>query len=130
MNEASAGHRNDALDRVEAKRQVRLLETRINNWVSPTSAEKDIETGRAGTGSEPVPEQAPPRVTPPHAEIKLATQDNGIHQGGPLSTLTEMSAEFSLEDGSAEFILLQDNLKSRLSRAETNVSTNHTDYFV
>ena len=93
---------NAALERLEAKRQIRMLETSIESWGTMNTSH-DVEAG-----GYVVSEQAP--ATSPSRGTSLPPLTEAVY---------ETSGEFSLDGtlGSGEFALLEGDLKARLDRS-------------
>ena len=144
VNESIRDAKTDSLERLEAKRKLRILESSIHNW-GRVSTEVDVEKGLEAApeqapvstakrgllatltegscefssrdlGADPIPEQAPVSAR------KLAT----LAESSSELKLGESSASFTTEgdiehklaetEGSAEFVELTGNLQSRLGR--------------
>jgi hypothetical protein len=104
------------LERLEAKRRVRLLETQINNWATDRH-NKDNDEEKTQP-SQSTPEQAPAKSTEPPKQPKARVMP--VMDRPPkalcLSAVVEMSGEFSAsgEGESAEFTTMENTLLTRL----------------
>ena len=132
VNESKNDAKTDALERLEARRKLRILESSIQNW-DGGSDELDIEKGQNA-----VPEQAPNSSdqggfvvtrTQRGCELSTSPEQAPVFSGGKLATLAESSSEFRLgeDEGSADFVQLEGDLMSRLGRAKNKPNA---DYFV
>lgn len=123
VNEESRGTGNDALERIQAKRKVKMLESSIDNW-SRIRKTGDLEAGSTGDMPEQYPKSATQTtlstLTEASREFSVAdaSSELSMESVAALDAVAEPSAEMStnaLDDGK-EFDIMRENLKSRLER--------------